>query len=603
MVFGRLAPDASREQAQAEMLAIGQRPPHGRQDKNAQLRPQLVPYTWLFVDPREFQLGLALGNIFVVMLLVVVSANVALLMFARATTRQTEIAVRNALGASRTRIVAQLFVEGLVVAGVAVGVGLVAARAGMRSLLATIEADAGRPLPFWAGDSLTQGTMIYAGLLTILSAAVIGVLPAVKSTGRGLEATLRRSTGAGGGFTFSGIWTAVIASQIAATLTFPAAAFLFHRWVAAGQTRDVGFPASTYLSARLALDRESTREASMDTTEQPFRTRLRKTYAELERRVTAAAEVTGLTFADRLPGTLHSRWRIEVDRDDARGATFVGHPVSVATVALNYFDVVGAPVLVGRAFTTADVESAADTAIVNQSFVNKVLAGGNPIGRRIRRVRVDGPGNTSPWLEIVGLVRDLGMLEEHAGLYLPVTPDAAPVLRIVMGVRGAPASFAPRFRAIASTVEPALQIHELMPVDEAGASLWLESQYLSRVLTVLSAIALLLSLTAMYSVVSFTVARRTHEIGVCMALGAERRRILWTILRRPLAQVGVGVLVGSFLVTVTFVGLFDSMPTALEAASIAAYAIFMIGVCLLGCLAPARRALRIEPASALKSEY
>jgi putative ABC transport system permease protein len=195
------------------------------------------------------------------------------------------------------------------------------------------------------------------------------------------------------------------------------------------------------------------------------------------------------------------------------------------------------------------------------------------------------------------------MLEEHAGLYLPVTPDAAPVLRIVMGVRGAPASFAPRFRAIASTVEPALQIHELMPVDEAGASLWLESQYLSRVLTVLSAIALLLSLTAMYSVVSFTVARRTHEIGVCMALGAERRRILWTILRRPLAQVGVGVLVGSFLVTVTFVGLFDSMPTALEAASIAAYAIFMIGVCLLGCLAPARRALRIEPASALKSEY
>ena len=285
LVFGRLDRDASREQAQAELLAIGQRTAVDLPETHEHLRPQLVPYAWLFLDPSGIQLGLALGNIFVVMLLVLVSANVALLMFARAATRETEIAVRSALGASRARIVGQLFVEGLVLAGLAVVVGLVAARVGVRSLLATLEADSGQPLPFWVGDSLTPTTVIYAGALTILSAAIISVLPALKVTSRGLEARLRQSTAGGGGFRFGGVWTAVIAAQVAATLTFPAASFFFHRWVVGGQTRDVGFSAATYLSARLQIDRESAPGVPIDATEQAFRSRLRRTYAELERRV------------------------------------------------------------------------------------------------------------------------------------------------------------------------------------------------------------------------------------------------------------------------------------------------------------------------------
>ena len=600
LVFGRLDRGASREQAQAELAAIDRRPAAPAPDADEHLRPQLVPYAWLFFDPSGIQLGLVLGQIFVVMLLVVVSANVALLMFARAATRETEIAVRSALGAGRARIVAQLFVEGLVLAGLAVIVGLVAARAGLRSLLATMEADSGRLFPFWMGDSLTPATVIYAGALTILSAAVISVLPALKVTSHGLEARLRQSTSGGGGFRFGGIWTAVIAAQVAATLMFPATAFFFHRWVVAGQTRDVGFSAAPYLSARLQLDRESAPGVAMDTTERAFRSRLRRTFAELERRVIAEPDVTGLTFADRLPGTLHPRWRIEVDGD--AGTAAFGHPVSSASVAVNFFEVVGAPVLAGRAFTAADVESVPAAVIVNQSFVNRVLGGRNPIGRRIRRVGVDDPQLPGPWLDIVGLVPDLGMLEESAGLYRPVTPDAAPVLRIAIGVRVAPESFATRLRAVASAVEPALQIHDLVPLDEAGASLWLESRYLSRILAILSAITLLLSSTAIYSVVSFTVSRRTQEIGVRVALGADRRRVLGAILRRPLWQVGLGNIVGAILVAVTFVGLFESTPTVVEAAAIAAYAILMMGVCLLACVVPARRALRIEPASALRVE-
>jgi putative ABC transport system permease protein len=347
---------------------------------------------------------------------------------------------------------------------------------------------------------------------------------------------------------------------------------------------------------------------SVDATEQAFRSRLGRTYTELERRVIAELEVAGLTFADRLPGTLHPRWRIEVDGEEAPRTSARGHSVSSALVAPNFFEVVGAPILAGRAFTAADVESVPSPVIVNQSFVDQVLGGRNPVGRRIRRARVEDTQEVGPWFDIVGMVRDLGMVSDpatakgQAGLYLPIAPDAAPVLRIAIAVRGTPESFAARLRTIASEVEPTLQIHELLPLDEAGASLWRESQYLSRVLAILSAIALLLSLTAIYSVMSFTVSRRTWEIGVRVALGADRRRVIGTILRRPLAQVGLGNVVGGILVAVMFAGLFESTPTVVDTASIAAYAVLMMGVCLLACVVPTRRALRVEPARALRVE-
>jgi putative ABC transport system permease protein len=245
VVFGRLARGASREQTQAELLVIGQRHAVAAPAAREHLRPQLVPYVRLFFDSFDVRLGLTLANVFVVMLLMLVSANVALLMFARASARETEIALRSALGAGRARIVAQLFVEGLVLASLAVVVGLFAARVGMRSIFALMEAR-GRQLPFWVDDSLTPTTVIYAGVLTMVSAAIISVLPALKITSRGLEARLRQSTAGAGGFRFGGVWTAVIVSQVAVTLMFPAASFFFHRWVVEGQTGDVGFSSATY---------------------------------------------------------------------------------------------------------------------------------------------------------------------------------------------------------------------------------------------------------------------------------------------------------------------------------------------------------------------
>jgi predicted permease len=592
LVFGRLAQGASRSGAQAELSAIGARTASDSPETHAQLRAQLVPFTWLILDPENLRVGLALGNVFLVMLLVLVSANVALLMFARAATRESEIAVRSALGAGRARIVVQLFVEALVLAGLAVSVGLATARFGLRTLLAAMEADSGRDLPFWMSDSLTPTTVLYAGALTVVSAVIIGVLPALKITGDGQQTRLRELSAGAGGFRFGGVWTVVIAMQVAATLTFPAAAFFFHRWVVAGQTRDIGVAADRYLSALLELDREAAPS-------------LRNTYAELERHLAAEPEVAGVTFAEPLPGTGHPQWRIETDGQLPPGASAPGYRVSSASVALNFFDVFSAPALVGRHFRAADAGSAAGVVVVNQALVNQVFGGRNPVGRRLRRAtQTPGTQTPGPWLEVVGVVRDLGMLgnDAGAGLYHPVSADAAPALRVAIHVRGRADAFAARLRSVARDAEPGLQIQELMPLDQAGATGWTGSLYMSRILTVLSAVALLLSLTAIYAVTAFTVSKRAREIGIRVALGADRRRVIGPILRRPLAQVGMGVSAGAVLVALASAGLFERTPSVREAAMIGAYAMLMMAICLLACVVPVRRALRVEPAEILRGE-
>jgi predicted permease len=599
LVFGRLSRQASPEQARAELDAAGLRIAAGSRGSREHVRPELVPFVRLFFDSEDVRIGLNLGNVFLVTLMLLVAANVALLMFARATSRESEIAVRSALGAGRGRIVAQLFIEGLALAALAAGVGLAVARFALRTGQATMELNSGQPLPFWRSDSLTPTTVIYALALTILGATIIGVFPALKITRSGGQARLRQSTAGGGGFRFGGVWTVVIALQIATTLMFPAAAFFFHRWVVAGQTRDVGFPADAYLSARLDFDRESIAGAPFDATEQAFNARVRRLYSELVRRVVAEPQVAGVTFADRLPGTGHPDWQIDLD-DEARAA---GRDVLSAAVAPNFFEVLGAPVLAGRGFTPADLESGRGVVIVNQSFVTEILGGRNPVGRRIRLRPAEDSPIPETWREIVGVVRDLGMIgndSRQAGVYQPISPEQASALRLAIRVRGAPQAFAARLQTVASEVEPTLQIHELMPLDAVGAEGWVESQYMSRVLAVLSAIALLLSLTTIYSVLAFTVARRTREIGIRVTLGADRRRVLGTILRRPVAQVSLGIALGMVLVALIFAGLNESAPTATEAALIVVYSMLMMGVCLLAGVVPTRRALAVEPADVLR---
>jgi predicted permease len=599
LVFGRLAPGVTIRQANAEFTTVGLRTTIGERDNSRFLQPQIVPYAALIFDPRDYQIGAGLANVFLLMLLVLASANVALLMYARAATRESEIAVRNAIGATRGRIVAQLMVESLVLSGLSVAGGLAAARFGLRSFWRMFEADAGRPLPFWLGDSLTPITIAYAVALTMIGATIIGILPALKVTGGARQITLRQSTAGGGGFRFGGIWTVIIAAQVAATVLFPGAAFLFHRWVVAGQSRDVGFPAQEFLSARLVVEAAGPPGGS-GTTSTGNSSRASATIDALRSRLAAEPGVTAVTFVDRLPGTLHGSAKYEVEGDEA--APTYGHEVRTAAVDLDFFDALDAPLLSGRGFAPGDLASEGHAGIVNASFVARVMRGRNPVGRRIRRAAVKDEQPAGEWIEIVGVAPNLGMIgSDGAGLYLPLPPNSTSV-SVALHTRGAPDSLAGRLRAIAGEVDPTLRVYDVMALDQVGADLWLESQYLSRLLIALSGVALLLSLTAIYSVVAFTVTERSREIGVRMALGGARREIVAAIVRRPLVPIGLGIGAGAALVGLLCVAMSETAPTLQEWGFIAAYAALMLCVCLLACAVPTRRALRLDPSQVLRAD-
>jgi hypothetical protein len=224
------------------------------------------------------------------------------------------------------------------------------------------------------------------------------------------------------------------------------------------------------------------------------------------------------------------------------------------------------------------------------------------VGRRVRLVGPAPDAPPGPWLEIIGVAPDLGVVgNDGIGLYRPLAAGTANV-HVAVRLRNAPVSFVDRFRAITLRVDPTIRMYDLMGLDRVGAGQWLESQYLSRLLAVLSGLTLLLSLLAVYAVVSFTVTRRTREIATRVALGGDGRRIMISLLRRPLTQIGIGIGAGEALAALTFVAIFDSTPTANETALLTGYVVLMLGVCFSACMVPMQRALRLQPGEVLRSD-
>jgi hypothetical protein len=394
---------------------------------------------------------------------------------------------------------------------------------------------------------------------------------------------------AGGAATtrIGGIWTALIVVQMAVTVFFPAAAFNFYRWASPAQTMELTFPAEEFVSARVALGDGTSGAASA-------------TRDELARRLVLEPGVLGVTFSSNPPGAQHEQAWFELDAESLPAGSPLRSRVGVASVAFDFFDVLTAQVA-GRAFWSAEERSAANVVIVNQAFVEQVLEGRNPIGRSIRHA-ASRTGEPGPWHEVIGVAPRLGMLGNVGGpgVYFPLDPDSSSQY-LIAHLRADTASFASLVRNVAAEVEPDLQLHEIMRLDEVHENSS-ESRYLSRLLVVISAVALLLSLMSIYSVVDFTVSRRTREIGVRVALGASPRSILASIFRRPLIHVGIGIAVGGLLVVATSSGMFGGLPSVLESVLMAGYVALMWAVCMLACVVPTRRALRVHPVEALRAD-
>ena len=593
-IFGRLAPGASIDDARAELDVIGARLATVFPETHENLRPRVTTYAKPLAEGGPALMirnVLYVVNVVFLMLLAVVCTNVATLVFARTATRGWEITVRSALGASRGRIVAQLFIEALVLAGVGAVLGLVVAKVALRlGLGMLVGSDA---VPFWIDDSLSWRTVAYAGILTLFGAAIIGILPALRVTRVNIQDALRSEGAARSGLRFGGFWTTVIVVQVAITVALiPLAAggvFESNRF----RQRAEGIGAEHYLTASVGIDREN---YALDSAALAARARL--SFDELERRLGEEPGVEHVTFADRLPVMDQFKYQIEVDT--MAGAPSTGLRTSTLVhVSRGFFDAFGSSVVAGRDFVPLDFETG-HVLIVNESFARHVLGERNPIGQRVRIVSgEDMSAAGEQWYEVVGMVKDFGwqlpLPHEQSAMYRPTLPTAGARLSLALRVRD-PEDFATRLRTIAADVDPTIRLTDVQPLAQVGGGEAKMNWVLTSVAWVISLIVLLLSATGIHALMSFTVARRTREIGIRAALGARPERIVAGIFSRAFLQIGAGILVGSGLAALMGLGSTREVLLLLAADGI------MLLVGLVACAVPVRRALSVDPTEALRAE-
>ncbi|MCA1570283.1 MAG: ABC transporter permease [Chloroflexi bacterium] len=612
-VFGRLANGMTLEAAQAELTSFGKRLAAEHPTTHAQIQSHVLPYTQWSINNADSMKVMSLSYFFVVVLVMVVCSTVALLLFARAAARETEILIRSALGASRRRIVTQLFAEALVLAGVAAVVALAAAQLALTRLGGPyLEMNLGR-LPFWYDFNLSPTTIIYALALAVIGAVVAGVMPARKIT-RGLGTRLRAGTAGGGGVSFGGVWTAVIVIQVALTVVFPAVVMLVRGEADRIASYDVGFPAQEYLGVSVGIDGPPDETLTPDSGA-ALSARFSTSLEALRQRLETEPGVAGVTFVDALPRDTHDDRRLEVVSLPGTSSRWV----TMASIDPSYFAVLKAPMIAGRAFTSADLSPDVHVVIVDQGFVDLVMAGRNPIGHRVRFIPAQTPDSNAaqqPWYEIVGVVKELGMAQaaqtqRAAGVYMPALPGSQRALKMIVHGRGDPLAIAPRVRELAMAVDPALRIEQTTRLDQVVTPLLWFLGLWTRIIIGLTAVALLLSLAGIYAVLSYTVVRRTREIGVRVALGASARGVITSTFKRPLTQVTLGVIAGSVVIAVAAIGVQNTSQfrgtgtgglTFGDVALLIGYAILMLGVCMLACVVPTMRALRVQPTEALKAE-
>jgi putative ABC transport system permease protein len=623
-VFGRLAEGASLDDARAELAALTKRLAADHADTHTHLRPEVLPYAKSIINiPRLPSALIASSNVLLLLLLALICGNVALLMFARAASRETELVVRSALGASRGRITTQLFAEALVLGIAAAVVGLLFASTGLKWMMTSLTPELAEGMrtefgsnnfPFWFRAQLSPTTIAYALLLTMFGALIMGVLPALKVT-RGLQSRLRAAAAGGGGIHFGGVWTVLIVAQVAVTVAFPFFAYITQADAKQIRARASVFASSQYLTARVEMDRENTEGVRLDSAQ--LARRFNDAVLEVNRRLAAEPSVVSVTFGDRLPLMYHPHRLIEVDAGGSapphRFWPGPGYRVSSATVDPHLFETFGARVVDGRPFAPTDIGSDHHVIIVNRSFVAQVLGNHNPIGRRVRHLRFEEDDESileeqqrGPWYEIVGVVDDLGNSEANdpkvAGFYHPASPAQLYPLQLAVRVRGDAQTFTPRLREIAAAVDPSLRVYEPMRMSALNDDAIRLLGFWFRMILLVSAVGLVLSLAGIYAVMAFTVARRTREIGVRVALGANARGIVLSIFRRPLLQMLLGIAVGLALLLLFVAMGTGGMPPLKHWAILAAYGTLMLGVCMTACVVPTRRALGVQPLEALRQD-
>lgn len=604
-IMGRMKPGVSAEQARASLEGVFHESVrnHVRQRVGPNMpaiEPGKVPLPGLQVQPggqglyesrRSYEKSLQLLSVVVGLVLLVACANVANLLLARGAARRREIAVRLALGASRGRIIGQLLAESVLLASLGALAGLAFAFWGARTLVAMN--------PFGRNavaldTSLDWRVLGFTTFLAVLTGIVFGLAPALRATRLNLSEEFQagtRSLGAGAG---GGLAKSLMVVQVALSLVILVGAGLFLRTLRNLQNVDIGFNRE-----RLLLFNVNAGAGGMGATEGTA------LYERMRDRIAQVPGVRRVSFV-RIAPMGGGSWTTGVNVPGyVQTAQF--ESVHANGADPDYFATLEIPLLLGRTFTARDEANAPKVVIVNQAFAKKYFGEENVIGRQIGT----GGAKNKPETEIVGLIRDAQYANVRTAppptMYMPYRQlggKNASDANFVVRFSGDPAAIAPAVRSAVREIAPSLPVFNLRTQQEQIDRLFAQERLFARLCSFFGALALLLAAVGLYGLMSYAVVRRTGEIGLRMALGALPSHVLGMIVRESMGLVVLGVLIGigaawgaSRWISSMLFGLSSDDPfTYVVVAGL------LVAVAVVACLLPARRASRIEPMRALRTE-
>lgn len=604
ILIGKLKPGVTLGSAEAELAVLAAQRANV-ENQFAELDQRVIPFTRGIGGPeQELALAVLMGALF--LLLLVAAANVANLVLARNAARMSEIAVRAALGASRGQLVRLLLVESLVLCGVGAVLGIGGARAAL--VWFTNAVNAASDLPWWADLSINPTVLGLVFLLTLVATAVVGLAPALKATRVSLAEVMKQGAPGIGGLRFGKLSAAMIIAEFAIAVAFMGTAGTVARGLLNFSFAGFGLPSEEVLVSQVFFGQPQIaeglpREARRAAWQKHFEDSLARA-RRIEERLAALPGAARVSLASAFPGNDVKPGRVELE---SAGPGESHRPASTRLIEIGagYLETLDARLLAGRDFLPAERTGMTRVAIVNEPFVRRYWGGANPLGRRVRVVVDSVQAAPEPWLEVVGVVRDLGVnpgdpLRSDA-LYIPLAPTS--VLRLALRATN-PRALVPALHDAVQGEAAKAQVQWSVTLEDQMAEVVAVFRRIRTVLVAVGAMALLLSGASLYAIVSFAVTKRTREIGIRIALGARPAQILQTVLRREAFQLLLGAAVGVAGLA-AMMQVLGQIPFGLPPSGpwlTIAFVAFMLAAGLAACALPARRALRIQPIEALRHE-
>lgn len=586
-----LKPGVPLSQAVSEMETITTRLRQQYPDSNNRRFNRVVGLHEHLVGDTNKLLWLLLGAVTFVLL--IGCANVANLLLASGASRQKEMAIRAALGASRWRVMRQLFTESTLLALAGGAVGLLIAFWGLAAITKLLPGD----FPRLNEIHMDWRVLGFTFAASVLTGILFGVVPALQISRPDVQDSIRETgRGASGSRRQSRFRQALIVVEVALSVVLLAGAGLLFRSFMRLQAVETGFVSQQVLTARLTPSGPGFREQADFV----------KFYNALLAKVSALPGVQDAGVINTLP----------LEKGPTTGFRIEGRPettpdkwpsVNYRVVSPNYFRAMSIPVLQGRVYTDRDVDGAPRVMVVNQQVARQIFPDENPVGKRITFGSVDQ--NRQPiWFEIVGVVanvRSLELREEPMGeLYFSALQDYWPAMSLVVRSSVEPSGLSASVRQIVNEVDKSVPVSQVRTMDHIVSESITQPRFNLFLLGLFSAVAMVLSAAGIYGVTAYAVTQRTHELGIRIALGAQVSDVLKMILGQGMAVIGVGLALGlgaAFLLVRLLRSLLFGVGEN-DPLTFVAITVVLLLVALVACYIPARRATKVDPLEALRYE-